>query len=73
MAIMNKKRGNVTMKADTHKTVNHEGSVVHKLNTLETLFSKVLGYFFGESTYYEKRTAEGDFKEIQKLISEIPD
>lgn len=34
MATMNKKRGNVTMKADTHKTVNHEGSVVHKLNTL---------------------------------------
>lgn len=73
MATMNKKRGNVTMKADTHKTVNHEGSAVHKLNTLETLFSKVLGYFFGESTYYEKRTAEGDFKEIQKLIAEIPD
>lgn len=73
MATMNKKRGNVTMKSDTHKTMNHEGSVVHKLNTLETLFSKVLGYFFGESTYYEKRTAEGDFKEIQKLISEIPD
>jgi hypothetical protein len=53
--------------------VNHEGSVVHKLDTLETLFSKVLGSFFGESTFYEKRTAESDFKEIQRLISEIPD
>ena len=73
MATMNSKRGKVTMKKDTRKTVNHEGSVVHKLDTLETLFSKVLGSFFGESTFYEKRTAESDFKEIQRLISEIPD
>lgn len=74
MATMNNKRGNVKMKADTRKTVNHEGSVVHKLNTLETLFSKVLGSFFGEKTFYEKgKTAESDFKEIQKLIAEIPD
>lgn len=73
MATMNKKRGNVKMKEDTRKTVNHEGSVVHKLNTLETLFSKVLGSFFGEGTFYEKKTAEKDFKEIQKLIAEIPD
>lgn len=73
MATMNSKRGKVTMKKDTRRTVNHEGSVVHKLDTLETLFSKVLGSFFGESTFYEKRTAESDFKEIQRLISEIPD
>ncbi len=61
------------MKTDTRKTKNHEGSTVHKLNTLETLFSKVLGSFFGESTYYEKRTAEKDFKEIQDLVANIPD
>lgn len=74
MATMNNKRGSVNMKADTRKTVNHEGSVVHKLNTLETLFSKVLGSFFGEKTFYEKgKTAESDFKEIQRLIAEIPD
>ena len=74
MATMNNKRGSVNMKPDTRKTVNHEGSVVHKLNTLETLFSKVLGSFFGEKTFYEKgKTAESDFKEIQKLIAEIPD
>lgn len=74
MATMNKKRGSVSMKEDTRKTVNHEGSTVHKLNTLETLFSKVLGSFFGEGTFYEKgRTTENDFKEIQKLIAEIPD
>lgn len=73
MATMNSKRGKVTMKKDTRKTVNHEGSVVHKLDTLETLFSKVLGSFFGEGTFYEKRTAESDFKEIQRLISEIHD
>lgn len=73
MATMNKKRGTVTMKKDTRKAVNHEGSLVHKLDTLEILFSKVLGSFFGESTYYEKRTAEKDFREIQKLIKDIPD
>ena len=73
MATMNKKRGTVTMKKDTRKSVNHEGSLVHKLDTLEILFSKVLGSFFGESTYYEKRTAEKDFREIQKLIKDIPD
>lgn len=73
MATMNKKRGAVNMKTDTRKTVNHEGSVVHKLDTLEVLFSKVLGSFFGESTNYEKRTAEKDFKEIQRLIAEIPE
>lgn len=74
MATMNNKRGSVNMKPDTRKTVNHEGSVVHKLNTLETLFSKVLGSFFGEKSFYEKgKTAESDFKEIQKLIAEIPE
>ena len=74
MATMNNKRGSVNMKSDTRKTVNHEGSVVHKLNTLETLFSKVLGSFFGEKSFYEKgKTAESDFKEIQKLIAEIPE
>lgn len=73
MATMNKKRGAVNMKTDTRKTVNHEGSVVHKLDTLEILFSKVLGSFFGEGTHYEKRTAEKDFKEIQRLVAEIPE
>jgi hypothetical protein len=73
MATMNKKRGAVNMKTDTRKTVNHEGSVVHKLDTLEILFSKVLSSFFGEGTHYEKRTAEKDFKEIQRLIAEIPE
>lgn len=73
MATMNQKRGNVQMKKDTKTTVNHHGTVVHKLNTLETLFSKVLGSLFGESTYYEKRNAEDEFKEVQSLISGIPD
>lgn len=73
MATMNKKRGAVNMKTDTRKTVNHEGSVVHKLDTLEILFSKVLGSFFGEGTHYEKRTVEKDFKEIQRLVAEIPE
>lgn len=69
MSTMNKKRG--TMKQDTKTTVNHSGSKVHKLNALESLFARVLGSFFGESTYYEKRSAEQDFKDIQALISQV--
>lgn len=71
MATMNKKRSGVV--EDKRKTVNHERQVVHDLTSLETLFSKVLGSFFGESTYYEKRSAEKDFKEVQKLIADIPE
>ena len=73
MATMNQKRGNVQMKKDTKTTINHHGTTVHKLNTLETLFSKVLGSLFGESTYYEKRNPEDEFKSVQSLISGIPD
>ena len=69
MSTMNKKRG--TMKQDTKTTVNHSGSKVHKLNALESLFARVLGSFFGESTYYEKRSAEQDFKDTQALISQV--
>ena len=69
MATMNKKRQ--SFKEDSKKMLNHHGSIVHELNALETLFSKVLGSFFGETTHYEKRTAEGDFHDLQKLISEV--
>lgn len=71
MANMNSNRRNSRLSEDTHTTLNHEGAVVHKLNSLETLFSKVLGSFFGESTYYENRSAEDDFKETLKLIKEV--
>lgn len=57
---------------DTHTTRNHEGAVVHDLTALETLFSKVLGSFFGESTYYEKRDAEKDFVELVETINKVP-
>ena len=57
---------------DTKTTRNHEGAVVHELSSLETLFSKVLGSFFGESTFYEKRDAEKDFVETVELINSIP-
>lgn len=57
---------------DTKTTRNHEGAIVHDLSSLETLFSKVLGSFFGESTYYEKRNAEKDFAETVDLINHIP-
>lgn len=71
MATMNNKRA--TIKPDTKTTLNHEGTKVHQLNALETLFSKVLGSFFGESTHYEKKTAESDYKALAQTISEVAD
>ena len=73
MARMNntKSQGKALTK-DTNTTRNHEGAVVHKLNSLETLFSKVLGSFFGESTYYEKKNAEKDFVELVEAINSVP-
>lgn len=73
MARMNntKSQGKALTK-DTNTTRNHEGAVVHKLNSLEILFSKVLGSFFGESTYYEKKNAEKDFVELVELINSVP-
>ena len=58
---------------DTKTTRNHHGTTVHKLNALEELFSKVLGSLFGESTAYEKRTAEGDYKKLCSLIGDVED
>lgn len=73
MARMNntKSQGKALTK-DTNTTRNHEGAVVHKLNSLEILFSKVLGSFFGESTYYEKKNAEKDFVELVEAINSVP-
>lgn len=71
MATMNTKRN--LFKADTKTTTNHHGTTVHQLDALEKLFSKVLGSFFGESTHYEKRTAESDYKDLVKTISEVDD
>lgn len=61
----------VPLKQDTQTTVNHEGSKVHNLTALETLFSKVLGSFFGESTFYEKRNAEDEFKKLVRTINAV--
>jgi hypothetical protein len=72
MASMNNRKKPLAPVKDTKTTINHEGSVVHSLNTLETLFSKVLGSFFGESTHYESKTAESDMLELAKLISSVP-
>ena len=52
---------------------NHCGEEVFKLNALETLFSKVLGSFFGESTFYADRSVGSDFENTVKLLSEVPD
>ena len=67
MANMNKKRQAPRM----NKTLNHEGAVVHKLDALEALFSKTLGSFFGESTHYEKRSAESDYNKLVDLIEQV--
>ena len=71
MARMNSTNRSAPLSKDTNTTRNHEGSVVHNLDSLEILFSKVLGSFFGESTYYEKRDAEKDFVELVKTINKV--
>lgn len=73
MATMNSKRGTASVTRDKKTTLNHHGSVVHQLDSLETLFSKVLGSLFGESTYYEKRTAEKDYEDLCKIIEKVDD
>lgn len=71
MARMNSTNRSTPLSKDTNTTRNHEGATVHNLNSLEILFSKVLGSFFGESTYYEKRTAEEDFVYLVKTINNV--
>lgn len=70
---MNSKRGTASVTRDKKTTLNHHGSVVHQLDSLETLFSKVLGSLFGESTHYEKRTAEKDYEDLCKIIEKVDD
>lgn len=71
MARMNSTNRSAPLSKDTNTTRNHEGALVHNLDSLEILFSKVLGSFFGESTYYEKRTAEKDFVDLVKTINNV--
>lgn len=71
MARMNSTNRNAPLSKDTRTTHNHEGATVHDLSSLEILFSKVLGSFFGESTFYEKRTTEKDFVELVKTINAV--
>ena len=71
MARMNATNSRPSLSKDTKTTRNHEGAVVHKLDSLEILFSKVLGSFFGESTYYEKKTAEKDFVDLVQTINNV--
>ena len=75
MATMNntKKTAQRSVSKDRKTTVNHHGTVVHKLDALETLFSRVLGSLFGESTHYENRTAEGDYEKLCKTIEQVDD
>lgn len=54
-----------------NETTNHEGATVHQLNALETLFSKVLGSFFGESSYYENRSSYDDFNALLSLMEQV--
>ena len=71
MANMNKTNRSPSLSRDTNTTRNHEGALVHNLNPLEILFSKVLGSFFGESTHYENRTAGKDFVDLVKTINSV--
>lgn len=70
MATLNKNKAVATApKEDKNVMLNHEGGVVHKLNPLEVLFSKIQGSYMGESTFYEKRSPEKDFEEIKELVA----
>lgn len=70
MANMNKNRMNNNLpKEDKNTKLNHEGAVVHKLNGLEELFSRVQGSYMGEGGFYEKSSPEKDFRRIQEIIS----
>lgn len=71
MATFNTSRNPAPAK-DTKTMLNHEGGVVHKLNSLEELFSMTQGSYMGESTFYEKRSAESDFDRVRKLIASLP-
>ena len=73
MANLNKNRvNNNTPKADKNTTLNHEGAVVHKLNELEELFSRVQGTYMGESGFYEKSSPEKDFERFKEIIANLP-
>lgn len=69
MASFNERRK--VREAEMNPTLNHEGKVVHKLDSLETLFSKVLGSFFGEPTHYEDRELGEEMYNLAKLITEV--
>ena len=56
---------------DTHTKLNHEGAVVHSLNLLEELYARALGSFLGESTFYEKNTAEDEFVRIRDIVAQL--
>lgn len=73
MANFNKSVSKGRMTKGFNPTVNHEGTTVHGLDNLEALFSKVLGSFFGESTHYEKREADGEFEALYRRILEVSD
>lgn len=69
---LNKKRQNeVKQTKQVKQKLNHEGAPVLQLSPLETLFSKVLGAYFGESTFYEKRGAEQAQNELAALFGEV--
>ena len=72
MSNMNGRKRNV-FSADKRTTFNHEGHKVHQLDPVEVLFNKVMGSFFGESTFYEDRDAQSAFKEVLNLVHSLPD
>ena len=67
MATINSKKKVIRRK------LNHEGADVYSMSSLEAIFSKVLGSFFGESTNYENRDPETAYRELEELISKVKD
>lgn len=72
MPRMNGRKQNL-FSTDKHTMMNHEGHTVHRLDALETLFSKVMGSFFGERNFYVDRDAYSAFDEVRNLLCDVPD
>lgn len=70
MSNMNGRKRNL-FSVDKRTTTNHEGHTVHQLDPVEILFNKVMGSFFGESTYYEDHDAMSAFQEVLDLVHSL--
>lgn len=72
MSFINKK-SQIGRVENLNSNFNHEGEPVFLLNPMKTLLVKTLSSFFGQDTFYEKRDPIEEYKNLVKLIEEIPE